>query len=258
MRPVTVTDLEVVEDFTSTGRCDEGFLHVRRLRVRNVRADGSHSPVYRVDVIDRPRLDAVAVLVWRRGEQGLEFLTRQNLRPAAHFRRDKVPNIADGRSHLFCEEIVAGLLETADQGEAGLRHRACEEVLEEAGFRVAPEAIVLLGPPFFVAPGIISEKIFLTAVDVTGLEGAAPRGDGSPLEEGGALTWRARGALEAALADGTIQDAKTELALRRFLASEALSASPSASGSFASRSSTSVSVSVSLPSPPAPAKEPGA
>lgn len=217
MRHAPVTDLDVVEDFTSTGRCDEGFLHVRRLRVRNVRADGSHSAIYRVDVVDRPRLDAVAVLVWRRGAAGPEFLTRQNLRPAAHFRRDKVPNVPDGRSHLFCEEIVAGLLENEDRGEAGLRHRCVEEVREEAGFTVTPEAIVLLGPPFFVAPGIISEKIFLAAVDVTGLGAEPPKGDGSPLEEGGATQWRTQASLEQALADGTIQDAKTELALARFL-----------------------------------------
>ncbi|HEY1086821.1 MAG TPA: NUDIX hydrolase, partial [Archangium sp.] len=152
-----------------------------------------------------------------RGAQGLEFLTRQNLRPAAHFRRDKVPNVPDGRSHLFCEEIVAGLLENDDRGEAGLRHRCVEEVSEEAGYTVSPEAIALLGPPFFVAPGIISEKIFLAAVDVTGLTPAEPEGDGSPLEEGGATQWRTQVSLEQALADGTIQDAKTELALNRFL-----------------------------------------
>lgn len=214
-----VTGLEVVEDFTATGRCDEGFLHVRRLRVRNVRADGTHSPTYRVDVVDRPRLDAVAVLVWRRAAGGgLEFLTRQNLRPAAYFRATKVPTVPDGRAHLFCEEIVAGLVEPEDRGEAGLLQRAAEEVREEAGYAVAPAAVRLLGPPFFVAPGIISEKIFLAEVDVTGLDAAAPAGDGSPLEEGGAVTWRSLESLRAALADGTIQDAKTELALVRFLA----------------------------------------
>jgi ADP-ribose pyrophosphatase len=218
MANAPVTDLDVVEDFTATGRCDEGFLHVRRLRVRNLRADGTKSDVYRVDVVDRPRLDAVAVLVWRRGAHGLEFLTRQNLRPAAYFRHEKVPNVPDGRTHLFCEEIVAGLLETSDQGLPGVRHRAAEEVFEEAGFRVAADAVELLGPPFFVAPGIISEKIFLTAVEVTGLTSSVPEGDGSPLEEGGAVQWRGRASLEAALGDGTVQDAKTELALNRFLA----------------------------------------
>jgi ADP-ribose pyrophosphatase len=213
-----VTALETVEDFSATARCDEGFLRLRRLRVRNRRADGSVSEVYRVDVIDRPRLDAVAALVYRRGVEGaLEFLTRQNLRPAAAFRAGKQTVMPDGRSHLFCEEIVAGLLELEDEGEAGVRHRAAEEVLEEAGYRVDPRSVRLLGPPFFVAPGILSEKIFLTSVDVTGLAGQAPGGDGSPLEEGGEVRWRTLDSLEAALQSGEIQDAKTELALRRFL-----------------------------------------
>lgn len=236
-----VTDLDVVEDFTATGRCDEGFLHVRRLRVRNVRDDGSKSDVYRVDVVDRPRLDAVAVLAWRRGETGQEFLTRQNLRPAAHFRHEKVPNVPDGRSHLFCEEIVAGLLEENEKGEAGLRQRAAAELLEEAGYAVGPDAVVLLGPPFFVAPGIISEKIFLAAVEVTGLAASLAEGDGSPLEEGGVLQWRSLASLETALADGTIQDAKTELSLRRFLGREQLKTSASSSAGWIS-SSTSMSV----------------
>jgi ADP-ribose pyrophosphatase len=218
-----VTEIEVVEDFTATGRCDEGFLHVRRLRVRNRRADGSHSSLYRVDVVDRPRLDAVAVIVYRSGARGLELLTRQNLRPAAYFRRDKLPTVPDGRSHLFCEEIVAGLLEDTDLGEPGLRHRAAEEVYEEAGFRVPPDAVTLLGQPFFVAPGILSEKIFLAAADVTGLEATPPRGDGSPLEEGGAISWRTVDELRAAIASGVVQDAKTELGLNRLLATRAAS-----------------------------------
>jgi ADP-ribose pyrophosphatase len=83
---------------------------------------------------------------------------------------------------------------------------------------VEPSSVWLLGPPFFVAPGIISEKIFLGAVDVTGVAASEPEGDGSPLEEGGVVRWRALASLEEALRTGEIQDAKTELALRRFLA----------------------------------------
>src|SRR3954470_19671596 len=105
VRSVTVTGIEVVEDFTATARCDEGFLQLRRLRCRNRRADGTASAIYRVDVIDRPRLDAVAVVVYRRGEHGLEVLTRQNLRPAAYFRAGKATAVPDGRSYLHVEEI---------------------------------------------------------------------------------------------------------------------------------------------------------
>lgn len=217
MRHAPVTALEVVEDFSSTARCDEGFLQIRRLRCRNRRADGSHSPIFRVDVVDRPKLDAVAVLVWRRAETGLEFLTRQNLRPAAYFRTEKTPVIAESRDWLFCEEIVAGLLEPSDEGERAIRARAVEEVHEEAGLRVEVDAVRHLGPPFFVAPGIISEKIFLTEVEVTGVVATEPQGDGSPMEEGAVLTWRPLVSLQTALATGEIQDAKTELALNRFL-----------------------------------------
>lgn len=212
-----VDEIEVVEDFTATGRCDEGFLQVRRLKVRNRRPDGSHSKVYRVDVVDRPRLDAVGVLIYRKGERGLEFLTRQNLRPAAYFRKDKTPAVPDGRSHLFCEEIVAGLLELEDKGEHGLRHRAAEEVREEAGITVDENKVLLLGPPVLMAPGILSEKIFLTAVDVAGLPMEEARGDGSPLEEGGKLQWRSEASMRDAITSGELQDAKTEIALYRFL-----------------------------------------
>ncbi len=219
MRHADVTELEIVEDFSSTARCDEGFLQLRRLRVRNVRADGSRSVTYRVDVVDRPRLDAVAALVWRRAaDGGLEFLTRLNLRPAAHFRRDKKPVMPEARAWLFCEELVAGLLEPGDEGEHAIRARAAQEVLEEAGFTVAADDVRHLGPPFFVAPGIISEKLYLTSVEVSGLVAGPLRGDGSPLEEGGSVAWRSLASLQQALAGGEIQDAKTELALNRFLA----------------------------------------
>ncbi len=217
MRHPTVTAIEVTEDFSATARCDEGFLHLRRLRARNRRDDGSASAIYRIDMVDRPRLDAVAVLVYRRVSGEPEFLTHRNLRPAAYFRKDKKPVVPDGHTHLFVEEIVAGLLEPGDEGERGLRTRAAAEVFEEAGYRVRPESVELLGPPFLVAPGIISEKIFLLAADVTGLEASTPPGDGSPLEEGGVTTWWTSQALLTAIDRGEIQDAKTELAVRRFL-----------------------------------------
>src|SRR6266542_4365759 len=82
-----IVDIEIVEDRTASSRCDEGFLRLKRYRARNRRADGSHSPIYRIDVIDRPTLDAVAACVWSRGAQGVEVLTRRGLRPAAYFRR---------------------------------------------------------------------------------------------------------------------------------------------------------------------------
>ncbi len=213
-----VTGIEVVEDVTARSRCDEGFLHLKRLVCRNHRGDGSTSRDYRVDVVDRPIPDAVAVLIWRRGSQGIEVLTRKTLRPAAHFRAGMKLPVPDPRAYLLLEELVAGVLEPDDRGEPGLRRRAAEETLEEAGYRVSPEEVTLLGGSFFLAPGILSEKIHPTAVDVTGRAQETPRGDGSPLEEGATLHWWPIDALLEACRSGEVEDAKTEISVGRFLA----------------------------------------
>jgi ADP-ribose pyrophosphatase len=80
-----------------------------------------------------------------------------------------------------------------------------------------------MGGPFFMLPGIASEKIHLMAAEVARGPGppvwSAPEtGDGSPLEEGAELRWRPLGAAVEACERGEIEDAKTELALRRLLA----------------------------------------
>ena len=216
--PSQIVAIEILEDLSSSSRCDEGFLRIRRLLCQNRRADGSTSRHYRVDVVDRPFLDAVAVLVYRKNRDQLEVLTRQNLRPAAYFRKGKEMTVPDNEVHLQVEEIVAGLLESTDKGEEGLRRRAAQEVREEAGIEVRPEEIQLLGSPFFAVPGVLSEKIFLTAVDATAKLQGEPAGDGSPLEEGSGLRWRPILEVLEACRSGAAPDAKTEIAIGRFLA----------------------------------------
>lgn len=218
----TVAEIEIVEDYTPRARCDEGFLRLRRLRARNRRADGTRSPEYPIDVIDRPTLDAVAVCLWARTERGVEVLTRRGLRPAAYFRRGR-PAALPEPEYLLVEEIVAGVLEPGELGLDALRRRGAAEVREEAGIEVAPERLEPLGGPFFALPGIVSEKIHLLAGEVErgpeiGPHPAPHEGDGSPLEEGAVLEWRELGAALAACDAGEIEDAKTELALRRLAA----------------------------------------
>src|SRR5713101_8000808 len=191
--PTQVVEIEILQDLSATSRCDEGFLQVRRLLCQNRRADGSTSRHYRVDVVDRPFLDAVAVLVYRRRDDQIEVLTRQNLRPAAYFRRGKETTLPDQQHHLRVEEIVAGLLEPGDKGEPGLRS------------------------PFFAVPGVLSEKIYITAVDVTGKAQTTAVGDGSPLEEGSELRWRPIREVLKACRNGATPDGKTEIAISRFL-----------------------------------------
>lgn len=217
-----VRAIEIIEDYTSRARLDEGFLRLKRLRAVNRREDGSASPEYRIDLIDRPTLDAVAVCVWARTARGVEVLTRRGLRPAAYFRRGKRTALPEPE-YLLVEEIVAGVLEPGELGLDALRRRGAEEVREEAGLEVAPEALRPLGGPFFALPGIASEKIHLLEAELARRPGAdrsdAPlEGDGSPLEEGALLEWRTLPAALRACDAGEIEDAKSELAFRRLAA----------------------------------------
>jgi ADP-ribose pyrophosphatase len=218
----TVTAIELIEDFTARARLDEGFLRLKRFRARNRHADGSASREYQIDVVDRPTLDAVALCLWARTARGVEVLTRHQLRPAAYFRRGKPAALPEGE-YLHVEEIVAGVLEPGELGLAALCHRAAEEAREEAGIIVAPDRIRALGSPFFALPGIVSEKIHVLEAEVVRPPGPdlgpAPHvGDGSPLEEGAFLQWRTLAEALAAVDAGTLEDGKTEIALRRLAA----------------------------------------
>jgi len=217
-----VTAIEIVEDRTAVARCDEGFLRLKRYRARNRRADGSTSEEYPIDVIDRPTLDAVAVVLWARTPRGVEVLTRRGLRPAAYFRRGQVTALAEPE-YLLVEEIVAGVLEPGEVGAAALSQRAVEEVAEEAGVRLDPAALRSLGGPFFLVPGIASEKVHLLEAEIPRFGGEGPfeaphEGDGSPLEEGALLAWRELHAAIRACEAGELADVKTELAFRRLAA----------------------------------------
>ncbi len=217
-----IDKIEVLEDFSARARLDQGFLRLKRLRARNLHTDGTTSPEYQIDVIDRATLDAVALVVWARTPRGVEVLTRHQLRPAAFFRRGRTVALPEPE-YLLVEEIVAGVLEPGELGQEALRRRASEEAREEAGLDVDPAAIRSLGGPFFPAAGIISEKIHVLEAEVR--RGGGPdvleaphEGDGSPLEEGSHLQWRTLEDAIRACEDGRIEDAKTEIGFRRLAA----------------------------------------
>jgi ADP-ribose pyrophosphatase len=194
-----------------------GFLALRRLRMRNRRADGTLSAPYVCDSIARPYgQDAVVVAVYARTARGIEVLVRDGLRPALLAGRDAarapLPEPAPG---MFLTELVAGILEDGDVGEAGLRTRAAHEVAEEAGFAVAPEDVVLLGAGGYPSPGSMVEKFYFTAVEVEPAAQQPLPGDGSPMEEGASTRWLALDGAIAACVRGELADLKTELGLRR-------------------------------------------
>src|SRR5262249_29274171 len=102
---------------------DGGFLAIRRLRLRNQRADGSISAQYVCDAVVSPYgQDAVVVAIYAKTARGIEVLVRHGLRPSLTLGRDpaRAP-LPEEKSGLFLTELVAGIIEESDQGEVGLR-----------------------------------------------------------------------------------------------------------------------------------------
>ncbi len=194
-----------------------GFLEIRRLRLRNRRADGSLSEPFVSDSIARPYgQDAVIVVVFARTARGIEVLLRSGMRPALLFGRDaQVAPLPEPPPTLFVTELVAGILEAGDHGEAGLRVRAAHETLEEGGFVVDPATIVVLGAGSLPSPGAMVEKFYFVAVEVDPQAQQPLAGDGSPMEEGASTWWMPLDDALAACMRGEIADLKTELGLRR-------------------------------------------
>lgn len=194
-----------------------GFLEIRRLRMRNRRADGSISPPYVCDSIARPYgQDAVIVCVFARTRRGIDVLVRDGLRPPITLGRDaSLAPLPEAPAGLFVAELVAGIIEPGDRGEAGLRSRAAAEVLEEAGFVVDPARVILLGAGMLPSPGAMVEKFYFCAVEVDPAAQQPLAGDGSPMEEGATTRWLHLDYAIASCVAGDIVDLKTELGLRR-------------------------------------------
>jgi ADP-ribose pyrophosphatase len=147
----------------------------------------------------------------------VEVLLRDGLRPPLSVGRPADRQVVpDPREYLFLTELVAGIVEVHDKGEPGLRRRAAEEVLEEAGYRIDPAAIVPLGHGVFPSPGSCAEKFYLMAAEIADPADQHPlEGDGSPMEEGATVRWVPLEEALAMCARGEIEDGKTELGLRR-------------------------------------------
>jgi len=194
-----------------------GFLAIRRLRLRNRRADGSLSAQYTNDAVVRPYgQDAVVVAIFARSADGVKVLVRSGLRPTIAFGRDSnAAPLPEELPPLFVTELVAGILEVGDRGAEGLARRAAAETLEEAGFVVDPAHVIVLGAGAFASPGSLFEKEYFAAVEVDPSTQLELAGDGSPMEEGASTRWLNIDDAIAACVRGDICDLKTEVGLRR-------------------------------------------
>ena len=212
-----LASIEVVEDRTSQSRCDEGFLTVSRLLLRNVYSDGSRSDTYPCDVVSRPGSDAVVAVLYEQDEQrGIHVLLREGTRPPIYLRRAKNFVHPDPREYRSLVEVVAGVVEASDgAGSAGIRRRASEEALEEAGCQMPPEEFQEIGGETFASPGTSDEKVYYCAGAVRLTDARSPRGDGSVMEEHARLVVRELVSAIEACRSGEIPDMKTEIALLR-------------------------------------------
>jgi ADP-ribose pyrophosphatase len=112
-------------------------------------------------------------------------------------------------------ELPAGLVELDERSPEGLQRSAARELLEEVGFDVPPAELQPLGPSTFPAPGMVGERHFFFHVEVDPARRGTPLEDGSPLERFATIVAVPLDAAIELTRRGTIEDAKTEVALRR-------------------------------------------
>jgi len=199
-----------VEGFevTSDERAGEGgYLRLRRMRMQLVLSDGSKTKEGIWDYVERPiGLDAVVIAIFRRRAGTVEVLLRHGVRVPVQFGRPEKPD------RVLFPELVAGIVETGDD----LFQRASAEAMEEAGLRVAPGSVQLLGPASFPTPGMCAEVFHFVCCEVPADAVAhAITGDGSPFEEGARLEWATLAEALGRCESGEIRDLKTEIGLRR-------------------------------------------
>lgn len=210
--PFPYTTLEVIAEPPP----EDGFLRVRHLQLRARFPDGSVSAPFAYDQVERTALDAVVIAAHFRDADGtLQVFLRSALRPPAARRSPEICPLPERSTLGHLWELPAGLVEPEERSEQGLRACAARELAEELGFDAAPDAMLPLGPSTFPAPSVLGERHFFFHCRVNPAAQHAPAGDGSALERHAAI-------LAIPLVDalhwlklGEIEDAKTEIALRR-------------------------------------------
>ncbi|MGC4068500.1 MAG: NUDIX domain-containing protein [Polyangiaceae bacterium] len=206
--------LEVVEDLTPTQ--PDGFCRLVRQRLQARGPAGQSPKPFVYDWLERRALDAVVVAAYFWDSAGaarvyLRSATRPPvaLRSSGRLSRSQMPNPS---GHW---ELAAGLLEDDEETEEGPARCACRELEEELGFAVEASKMLPLGPSTLPAPGVVGERHFFFRVQVDPSKRAQPSLDGSALEQLGAIIDVPLADALAACRNGEIEDAKTELGLRR-------------------------------------------
>jgi ADP-ribose pyrophosphatase len=206
--------IDVVDDRTASTPSDGGFVRVRRLVLRNRYAQATEpSREYSYDCVERDAIDAVGIVLYARTPD--RVCVRSAIRPPVSLRPSYALPIPQPSADATLFEIPAGLVEAGESGEEGLRACAARETLEEVGLSIAADAFFRLGPGVFLSPGLCAEKLYFLAAEADPESAVAPTMDGSPVEEGAVIAWLTLDDALEACRSGTIEDAKTEVAIRR-------------------------------------------
>lgn len=204
--------LEVTGD--SSPPAPPGFLRLRRRRLVAHYPDGSVSPEFVYDEVERRAIDAVIIAAHFERQGRPWVYLRSAVRPPLCFRdpaRSPVPEAGTGG--LW--ELPAGLIEPGEQGPSGVVEAARRELEEELGFALPASRFRALGAPVLPAAGFIAERHFFVSVAVDPTERGEPSLDGSALERFGRVVALPLAQGLALCESGRIEDAKTELGLRR-------------------------------------------
>jgi ADP-ribose pyrophosphatase len=203
--------LELLEDLSPID--PTGFLRLLRRRCVAHYPDGTTSAPFVYDEVTRNALDAVVVAAHYRGSDGHYVFLRSALRPPIALRERGHLGEPDRGGALW--ELPAGLVEADEWSPEGVRRSAQRELLEETGFDVELATLSPLGPSTYPAPGICAERHIYFEVEVDPSRRQEPSLDGSALERGGVVVAMGIARALELCATGAIEDAKTELALRR-------------------------------------------
>lgn len=193
----------------------EGYLQMRRCRLRARFPGASTSESFAYDSVERKALDAVVIAPHFRDASGARcVILRSSIRPPVALRREVWPGSESSPPGMLWE-VPAGLVEADERSEEGLLRCAARELLEEVGARVDIADILPLGPSTFPSPGVIGERhiYFHVEIDPDGL--ISPTEDGSVLERDAVLVALPIESALSCVREGSIEDAKTEIALRR-------------------------------------------
>jgi ADP-ribose pyrophosphatase len=180
-----------------------------------VDGQGRTSTPFVYDEVERAAIDAVVIAAHYVLNGTRHVYLRSAARPPVLLREPSRNVGPEYATHNGLWELPAGLVEPDESSRAGIVRCAQRELNEELGFEVGVDRLLWLGPSTYPCPGVIAERHYFFHVTVQPEERREPTLDGSALEVLGAV-------IDVPLEDalewcrtGRLEDAKTELGLRR-------------------------------------------